>query len=89
MLSDFENNMQISIHAPLTGSDVLDFGAAHKILISIHAPLTGSDLEPEESAPTWKKFQSTLPLRGATRVPPRKFITGEISIHAPLTGSDR
>ena len=60
-------DLLISIHAPLTGSDGAQINPTSRKKISIHAPLTGSDLEPEESAPTWKKFQSTLPLRGATR----------------------
>ena len=37
------------------------------IAISIHAPLTGSDLAPKLIRRAAKKFQSTLPLRGATR----------------------
>ena len=35
-----------------------------------------------------EKFQSTLPLRGATRVPPSLVGAKEISIHTPLAGSD-
>ena len=57
----------ISIHAPLTGSDVEADNIAVDIIISIHAPLTGSDGRktcPTGPAPV---FQSTLPLRGATR----------------------
>ena len=34
------------------------------------------------------KFQSTLPLRGATVVGRQVELSLEISIHAPLTGSD-
>ena len=34
-------------------------------------------------------FQSTLPLRGATRVPGGRHAPALISIHAPLAGSDR
>ena len=33
-------------------------------------------------------FQSTLPLRGATNIPPNSVLLVDISIHAPLTGSD-
>ena len=34
-------------------------------------------------------FQSTLPLRGATRGAKGRTYSPPISIHAPLTGSDR
>ena len=34
-------------------------------------------------------FQSTLPVRGATALPPPSLLTMMISIHAPRTGSDR
>ena len=34
---------EISIHAPLTGSDRQEAGVGPPPLISIHAPLTGSD----------------------------------------------
>ena len=34
---------EISIHAPLTGSDTLLYQCQFALLISIHAPLTGSD----------------------------------------------
>ena len=34
-------------------------------------------------------FQSTLPLRGATRFIHRTILLSQISIHAPLTGSDK
>ena len=35
-----------------------------------------------------QRFQSTLPLRGATGVSTDYLLTGAISIHAPLAGSD-
>ena len=35
-----------------------------------------------------KRFQSTLPLRGATSAKVSAYIAHTISIHAPLTGSD-
>ena len=34
------------------------------------------------------KFQSTLPVRGATGPAPSKRVPGKISIHAPREGSD-
>ena len=58
-------------------------------VISIHAPLTGSDLLAIALVPLVGKFQSTLPLRGATSSSEVIFVLIDISIHAPLTGSDR
>ena len=56
----------ISIHAPLAGSDTVPGGRMRLACISIHAPLAGSD--PFSIRPSTRevKFQSTLPLRGAT-----------------------
>ena len=123
----------ISIHAPLTGSDLrqlLLLNLLHYfnprspygerlpglslflevIMISIHAPLTGSDgrclpesgrlghfnprspygeRRPNRPPPcAARRFQSTLPLRGATAGSALTTVINEISIHAPLTGSD-
>ena len=101
---------KISIHAPLTGSDAsLDCGVNSQG-ISIHAPLTGSDVflppffppfdyfnprSPYGERPAVpgryidvSRFQSTLPLRGATITPTLLDLWQHISIHAPLTGSD-
>ena len=125
---------QISIHAPLAGSDFSAHyrgffqkkfqstlplrGAtpdrvqlAHLVIISIHAPLAGSDMtrprilisqsdfnprspcgERREfvvSNISSQQFQSTLPLRGATRWCDCRWPHSVISIHAPLAGSDK
>ena len=59
----------ISIHAPHAGSDIynnVDY-AAH--VISIHAPHAGSDATELEKIAYGELFQSTLPMRGATRNP--------------------
>ena len=58
-------------------------------VISIHTPLAGSDDPANPKAIRNWKFQSTLPLRGATqhRRPAGRQIP--ISIHTPLAGSDR
>ena len=56
----------ISIHAPLAGSDRIRGTADMPLLISIHAPLAGSDLLFIHGCTSHFKFQSTLPLRGAT-----------------------
>ena len=56
----------ISIHTPLAGSD--KNSGSHDVafqLISIHTPLAGSD-KAQAALAAAIKFQSTLPLRGAT-----------------------
>ena len=77
----------ISIHAPRTGSDPMDFIIAPSVDISIHAPRTGSDGDVVLSS-TSARFQSTLPARGATSLPRAEGSAESISIHAPRTGSD-
>ena len=57
---------QISIHAPRTGSDGSYFQIPHTMGISIHAPRTGSDIRMCCCRLSRKRFQSTLPARGAT-----------------------
>ena len=66
----FKPPISISIHAPLAGSDLFKGQAYSRSWISIHAPLAGSD-HPLTSYAVWSvSFQSTLPLRGATRESP-------------------
>ena len=36
----------------------------------------------------YKQFQSTLPVWGATALPPARYVYVTISIHAPRVGSD-
>ena len=57
--------------------------------ISIHAPRTGSDLRRARQHRQSRRFQSTLPARGATASETVSPTLGSISIHAPRTGSDR
>ena len=45
MLLIFMFHLLISIHAPLTGCDVLFYAIFRILAISIHAPLTGCDLK--------------------------------------------
>ena len=81
--------MQISIHAPRTGSDgrVCRSGWACPS-ISIHAPRTGSDARTCGSTRRHTSFQSTLPAREATVSMTECILSANISIHAPRTGSD-
>ena len=80
----------ISIHAPRAGSDRVDRLMLVIITeISIHAPRAGSDGGSEDEESEEPKFQSTLPVRGATaRVSAFGRLTATISIHAPRAGSD-
>ena len=57
----------ISIHAPRGGSDVLRGTSTATLGISIHAPRGGSDSDKVCEYGHQKKFQSTLPVGGATR----------------------
>ena len=59
--------VRISIHAPHAGSDLV-VDRPHAIQgISIHAPHAGSDLLGAEITARREEFQSTLPMRGATK----------------------
>ena len=80
----------ISIHTPLAGSD-RHLGDMHgrRGRISIHTPLAGSDWVTESHKAPLGVFQSTLPLRGATKQTSLKSGVNRISIHTPLAGSDR
>ena len=56
----------ISIHAPRAGSDAAARGAQRRPPISIHAPRAGSDRGMAGLSSARLRFQSTLPVRGAT-----------------------
>ena len=56
--------------------------------ISIHAPHTGRDLTQSISRICITQFQSTRPIRGATRTTLPHNTIQFISIHAPHTGRD-
>ena len=58
------------------------------VVISIHAPHAGCDRRPSNHSPGVGIFQSTHPMRGATR--PRRIASSRflISIHAPHAGCD-
>ena len=67
----------ISTHAPRTGSDRLRLPRHAPGDISTHAPRTGSDDSAANLYQRIKKFQPTLPARGATRETSRACSTGE------------
>ena len=78
---------QISIHAPLTGSDLYRMRQGrYGILISIHAPLTGSDTVLGYDGDILVKFQSTLPHRSDNDCY-AMYVSLSISIHAPSQGA--
>ena len=68
----FNRFQLISIHAPHAGSDNEQLQATCNGQISIHAPHAGSDsgLGADLRLPA---FQSTLPMRGATKIAVRFF----------------
>ena len=79
----------ISIHAPLAGRDAVPtFRIFSTAWISIHAPLAGRDGRATASCRHCREFQSTRPLRGATRPITAAWFRRRISIHAPLAGRD-
>ena len=78
----------ISIHAPLTGSDIpppiqlkIDLNFNPRSPSGERRVTFGARLQTN-------RFQSTLPLRGATGAAHDAYAALCISIHAPLTGSD-
>ena len=79
----------VSIHAPRTGSDLTARTQRTATgAVSIHAPRTGSDWAVVYPCQFGRKFQSTLPARGATQELAERMILQRVSIHAPRTGSD-
>ena len=79
---------QISIHAPHTGRDHAVGFAGGLVFISIHAPHTGRDVFASFSNTIFPPFQSTRPIRGATKPFYNTLVHIFISIHAPHTGRD-
>ena len=78
----------ISIHAPRAGSDLMGVYSYIGLTISIHAPRAGSDGLRQLGAQAGDQFQSTLPVRGATKISCTVNMGNAISIHAPRAGSD-
>ena len=78
----------ISIHAPLAGSDVMACSSASTLLDFNPRSPCGERLPWIPFLSLMIRFQSTLPLRGATTPSYRPGKAPMISIHAPLAGSD-
>ena len=86
---EINQRIKISIHAPRVGSDQLGQAAIlGGNIISIHAPRVGSDSSCRTVAGITVKFQSTLPVWGATFPVEGDLTDLCISIHAPRVGSD-
>ena len=73
---------RISIHAPRVGSDWWRDEGWLTLSISIHAPRVGSDLLYLSNATVFIRFQSTLPVWGATFI--RKPIDRHILFQSTL-----
>ena len=80
--------MTISIHAPREGCDSPLRAAELIAQISIHAPREGCDLFDAIDENGEIGFQSTHPVRGATRLFAILRLRRGISIHAPREGCD-
>ena len=78
----------ISIHAPRAGCDDPHAQDLRQRQISIHAPRAGCDHEGGVTYADETKFQSTHPVRGATRFDCVGNPKIGISIHAPRAGCD-
>ena len=80
--------LDISIHVPRAGCDLhLDLHGL-VFVISIHVPRAGCDRSSVHSSLISGSFQSTYPVRGATRQRYRHDHPAHISIHVPRAGCD-
>ena len=70
------------------GSDNCKKVPQYAIAISIHAPRVGSDVALPVKTAELCRFQSTLPVWGATAYAKEQVYNIVISIHAPRVGSD-
>ena len=81
-------DLDISIHAAHEGCDHHGSGAQYLFAISIHAAHEGCDSSYEFMVYIWQKFQSTQPMRAATRYDNGIPYISVISIHAAHEGCD-
>mgnify|MGYP007043652000 CR=1 FL=1 len=79
----------ISIHAPLAGSDNIQTRGLPRTLYFNPRSPCGERRGLPRTLLKLPGFQSTLPLRGATKMEQTIGLSQMISIHAPLAGSDR
>ena len=88
LLHGFQFVKDISTHAPRAGSDIAGVEASSGARISTHAPRAGSDPSFLPCVSHSRRFQPTLPVRGATDQLDSAFNGPDISTHAPRAGSD-
>ena len=79
----------VSIHAPRAGRDQPLAVRAPEQVVSIHAPRAGRDAVTVAPWTLARRFQSTRPVRGATRDKRQEKLDAVVSIHAPRAGRDR
>ena len=84
----FRSELRISIHAPSAGSDGRsDSRVLDSENFNPRSPC-GERRENRQKQQKTLKFQSTLPVRGATYLAGMIIFHQQISIHAPRAGSD-
>ena len=77
----------ISIHAPHAGCDFRVQKLRAPAEISIHAPHAGCDKEIMDMVAEWKEFQSTHPMRGATKKYKRMQVIVVFQSTHPMRGA--
>jgi len=80
--------LQISIHAPRVGSDVVVYGMVMRFVDFNPRSPRGERHSSSANKVVHGKFQSTLPAWGATVRARAWDVSAPISIHAPRVGSD-
>ncbi len=84
-----ESRLSISIHAPRAGCDKKTKAATIILLISIHAPRAGCDDVLTGDVSFENVFQSTHPVRGATRFASATEATRKFQSTHPVRGATR
>ena len=82
------NHSYFNPHSPCGERLAVLLSCTYHTIISIHTPHAGSDRNDRYSHICKHGFQSTLPMRGATRLWVEKCQSCLISIHTPHAGSD-
>ena len=86
--ADMPLSPDISIHAAREGGDARGLDYIFNLFISIHAAREGGDVM-EDLLWTYEQgFQSTPPVKAATRLSISDYADTEISIHAAREGGD-
>ena len=86
--ADADTVIRISIHAPRVGSDDFGFRVADNVEYFNPRSPCGERPQVAHQLNAVARFQSTLPVWGATLSHAKTDTTQNISIHAPRVGSD-